>query len=413
MRKTKIQNDQMFMLANEIYSNAIIPSKKSEMWRKINLEDKVQVQGGIFGKSLSIVAGNVIVRGAIYCQEDFTVSGKKDGKIWIKSVARFGQSILAQDNVRIRFSADISSPLINLTNSIIYGNVYADEVILKNSVVLGGVFARDKLTMDNAIVGTFCTKSFIQQNNIGLILPFALSREKLNLGAKVYSIFSLSFKDGKTTGVYELFEDDIFDMTPSEESSAFPQYILTPSLRIFDFSTIQEIIQENVRKVAYISSLDHENLAVIDAELVPFDDIFFNLVKDNFNIVSKIEYSHFMDTDDETVNEWQNKFSEKSEDVPQKFTSEAPFSGYTEPASFDSEPENETENSADTDESSEIKPEFPETENSSTNQPEAQLETFVETDKIKCPICDAPVPESYAASFCHLCGAPLIDQNKT
>jgi len=300
MERTKIQNDQMFMLEDEVYSNSIIPSFKNEMWRKIELHGKVEVKGGVFGKSLNISAENIYIKGAVYCKENLHINTNKKGKLWFGSVVNAEHSILAEPGGRIRFSADLRSKKIKLNNSIVYGNVYCDELIAVNSIILGQVFAKKKLSVANSIMGSFHTGSFLLKRNMGLLLPYSISRTAPQIEGKMYNILTAENSDH----IYEMGVQDIFKYPDSEYDSSQDIYILTPSMRIFDLTPFYKAIENNLKQVVYFSQYQTTDRLKADIELSKFERLFFKFLYNKFEMHPAKIISGFISLKDEVVKEF-------------------------------------------------------------------------------------------------------------
>ena len=190
MERTKIQNDKIFMLQDEAYSDSVIPFLKKELKRKVDLYGKVELKGGIYCQNLNVDAGDIYVQKSVYVEEGIAIKGKEGGLVWFNSLVNSEHSILVDEksDMTVRFGNSIRSASINLYNTIVYGNVMGDNVTLKNSVVLGGVISKNKLTIDNSIVGTYHCESLVHYNNIGILYPMAISEEQPELSDNIYMV---------------------------------------------------------------------------------------------------------------------------------------------------------------------------------------------------------------------------------
>lgn len=374
MERTKIQNDQMFMLENEIYANSIIPSRKNEMWRKIELHGDVEIKGGIFGKSLNVNAGNIFIKEAVYCKENMQIKTQQKGKLWFNSVVNAEHSILVEHGGRTRFSTDLRSKKIKLNNSVVYGNVYCDELIAMNSVILGQVFANKKLSVANSILGSFHAGSFLLKRNMGLLLPYSVSHTPPRFEGKVYNILSAE----KSEKAYELGVQDIFEYHGLQGDSSQDVYVITPSMRIFDLSAFYASIEKTLKQIVYFSHYQSTDYLKTDVELAKFERLFFKYLYNKFEIQPGTPLSRFMTLEDEAVADF----------IPVYAKEETNISDY---------PENIPRNPVDTNLSQEEKMA---TLGDDLNPEEEQVSLN------KCPDCGAEV-ENPDFLFCIKCGAPL------
>lgn len=414
MKRTKVQNDQIFVLKDEVYPNAVIPSLKKEMWRKIDMLGKVHVQGGVFGGALDVDGQNILVEESVYIKDDIHIKGK----IWFNSPVSAGQSVLIEESAQVRFAADIHSTKIKLYNAIVYGNIFCDKIIIENSVILGGVYAKSTIKSSNSILGTYNTPHIEFDGNMGMIFNLAISNNKPQLKNKLFSLFNLSYDNSSKVNLFPISSEDIFEI--NDDVSKSKKYIISPSLRIFDLSEYEKTIKKNLEKIAYISSLKIDKQDKFDKILSDFDNIFFNIINNNFETSPKPQYSKFMNISSEEINDY-------LEDSEENIDSMNIVNGLDDGPEIDREEEliqtaPEVNGSAgefeeddkskddvcDLDEktkvgSKENDPQLSEEEMANESVSEAKPEISVER---KCPNCNVMI-EDEQQKFCRKCGTPL------
>lgn len=282
MKKTKIQNDQMFMLEDEEYNNDIIPSMRTEMWRKIDLKGDVQIAGGIYGKTLEIYPHFIYIRDAIFILEHIKVSGKHSGKVWFNSVVNTDHSLLVENSqVYSRFSADLRAEYLNIENVVIYGNVFCKNALIKNSVIMGSVFVDNEMTVENSILGSFQTKEIKIPGKIGLIFPFAISSNFPIIESEIYYLLLSPFSNGKKyIDVISFINDDIQKIRSIDEKET--HYICSPSMRIFDFKPYYNQVQKNIMTFFKLCENYDGSLNEKDDKLSEFEMHFFKLITNDF-----------------------------------------------------------------------------------------------------------------------------------
>lgn len=414
MKRTKVQNDQIFVLKDEVYPNAVIPSLKKEMWRKIDLSGKVHIQGGVFGGALDVDGQNILIEESVYIKDDIHIKGKT----WFNSPVSAGQSILIEKSAQVRFAADIHSPKIKLYNTIVYGNIFCDEIIVENSVILGGIYAKSEIKSTNSIIGTYSTSYIELDGNMGMIFNLAVSNNKPELKNKLFSLFNLSYDNSSKVNLFPIGSEDIFEI--SDNNSESKKYIISPSLRIFDLSEYEKTIKKNLEKIVYISSLKIDKQDKVDKILTDFDNIFFSIINNNFETNSQPQYSKFINISAEEISEY---LEENEEDIESKnvansldddpeidtdgesLQSEQEVSGTTDEFEEDDESNDDV---YDLDEgtkvvSKEKDPQLSEEKIANASSSEAKPEIFVERN---CPNCNVII-EDEQQKFCRKCGWPL------
>jgi hypothetical protein len=299
MKHSSIFNDQAAILKNEIYSNSIIPSKRTEMWRRVELHGDTYVMGGIFGDSLLVQGGDVYVRDAVYIRDNVQIHTPPEGKTWFHSVLASGMSITnVSGNARIRFSSDIHAKKVNLRNVIVYGNVVCEDIILEDCVVLGGVFARQSLTIANSIIGTFETPTLTQRSHIGILQPFAMCQKVASRDGKILSLMPFcQMKDGKAS-IYEMCADDIMEKTIQDQNGTTATWtIFSICKRVFDLSDYLTAIADNLKFIEQSTGQQDPDHARLDSQLGALDSHFFSFISQHFDIRYDIPVSTFMERD--------------------------------------------------------------------------------------------------------------------
>ncbi len=307
----------MFMLEDEVYINSVIPSLRTEMWRKIDIAGDVVIKGGIFGRCLDVNPRNVWVQKAVYVKDYIAVSSNdKASRVSFASVVASDNSIEVSGTTRARFVTDISSKRLNLNNTIIYGNVYAAEVIAENSVILGEIFAKEKLEVGNSIIGSFKTKNFVQRSSIGILHPFAVSEKPPVLSGKMFNLLSWQPDDQDNSHHYELFPSDIHLESIVNNDQRLHVQVLSSCHRVFDLKTYLQMAANNLKKIELSTFFDNDDYEKAEQRLNEFDEQMFSLVYNRFDLKPRIEYSDFMDLESSVL---QNIKHIESPDVARKF----------------------------------------------------------------------------------------------
>ncbi len=305
MERTKIQNDKMFMLQDEIYSDSIIPFFKKELKRKVNLFGKVTLNGGIYCQNLEIEAGDIYIQKSVYVDEGLLIKGTEGGQVWFKSPVNCEHSILIdkKSDIKVRFGKTIRSKSINLYNSIVYGNVIGESITLKNSVVLGGVFASNNLSIDDSIVGTYHCSELKHFNNMGILYPIAISDNRPELSEKIYMVVPGSFKKEDEGMLFKLSKDDFYPVTKDDRK----KYIFSNTMRIFDLRVFYQSLQENIERLFLASSNDHDDIETMKVSCNEFDAKYFIFINKNFKLTRKRIWSDYTKINNEQLGKYINE----------------------------------------------------------------------------------------------------------
>ena len=302
MNRTKIQNEMIFMLENEIYSDSIIPFLKKELKRKVDIHGKVLLKGGIFCHKLDIEGEDIFIQKSVYSEESILIKGNHDGIIWFNSPVSAGQSILVDEkcHTRVRFAKSIQSKSINLFNSIVYGNVIAENVILKNSIVLGGIFCSQKLETENSIVGTYKCRDINQYGNMGLLYPLAISDNKPEKNNNLYIVIPGTGSKEDAKNIYHITDDDFYTFS----NSSGEKHLYSNTLRIFDMKLYYSKMHENLIRLYDNFTRKLDNLDELKGPYTDFDNSYFSIIENGFESKGKALCSDFMDVTDDTLNEY-------------------------------------------------------------------------------------------------------------
>ncbi len=166
------------ILKDNLVRGAILPQKISELTRNVIFDGNTEVEGAVFGNTIQIRGGDVIIKGAMFAQKEFYISTDVKGDVsLLKSVGSAGSVTARANGCKPLFCSDINGKSVALKNAYVAGSIYADEISLENCVVIGGVFATQEAVLNNCIVGTFNTPRVTLEGTIQLLLPSAFTIE--------------------------------------------------------------------------------------------------------------------------------------------------------------------------------------------------------------------------------------------
>jgi len=382
MNRTKIQNEVMFMLDDEEYSDSIIPFLKKELKRKVNLHGRVILKGGVYCHNLEIEGHEIYIQKSVFAEDAITINSSKPGLVWFNSPVSSGNSILVEETSKskIRFGKSIESKRIHLNKSIVYGNIIAENAIIKDSVVLGGVYCSQRIEVDNSIIGTYHCHEIVQVNNLGLLYPIAFSDTRPNISNNIYMVIPYSGNDEDVINIYKITQDEFHEVSDGNGS----KYFYSNTLRIFDMKQYESKFRANLERLYDNYATEHDKQDKYKA-LTDFDNLYFDFISSGFKASGRLVYSDFMDIDNETI-------KNQSSDLVSFLLSSSPVSQnmYT----------NSSEKSSATQ---------PEEKNPIIFNPDRlpdNVNTKQETERLLCTRCN----KEYANdnSYCKDCGIPLI-----
>lgn len=303
MKRTRIQNDKMFTLQDEVYSDDIIPFLKKELKRTVDLYGDVRVLGAIYAHELKIDATDVFVEKSVFIENEISISSHgKDAKAWFHSPVSAEQSILVDDKstARIRFGKTITSKSISLRNSIVYGNLYAEQIRLVNCVVLGGVFATKTLYAENSILGNYTATDLEVKSNLGLLFPLSMSDNKPQIDGKLFMVMPVPLGEDGIPGLYKMDNDDIYPLTQDDTK----KYVISNTLRLFDMNRFQANLAENTNRLFSLNRIDIHEFEKIRKEFDEYDQRYFDYIEAEFDMKFKPVYSDFMHVEDKIIEDY-------------------------------------------------------------------------------------------------------------
>ncbi|MBE0674195.1 MAG: hypothetical protein IH591_06005, partial [Bacteroidales bacterium] len=301
METNKIRNEKLFMLSNEIFPDSILPFGRNELQRDVRLTGEVKIEGGIFCKNLDIEGSDVFIQKSVYAEDTISVSLPKPGYVWFNSPVGAGHSILRKDNSegRLRFSHSVDAKILNLNNTIVYGNIMADNIILNNSIVLGGVFCAGTLEISDSIVGTYNSVDVVQKGKLGIMYPLAISKNKPDINENLYILIPDGFSNGMKN-IYKITQDDFYTFT-GEKGKV---HLFSNSMRIFDMHKYSSVLLGNLIKLLENNYSEDGKFEQVRNFLSDFDNDYFNVLERGFKPVGKSLFSEFMKVPEDTIKEF-------------------------------------------------------------------------------------------------------------
>jgi hypothetical protein len=278
MELDSIQDSTRYVVSG-VHHGSILPGKRTEMNRNVFLLSHANINGGVWANDLTLSGADIIVEQSVYSSGSITIeepeqiqshSQNKESE-W--APVTFGSCVVAADsimskakNLRVRFKSDIYTKRLNLSNAIVYGNIFAENAVIKDSIILGCVFCKNKLDLKNSMVSTFKTHSVKLIGNLFLFFPFAFSETPINIQEPIkaltfFNIYKSLNKnafgdnDGIGDGIILFDQDDIFeiqsedsnstDSTENDNGCGTNAYVLSGNERILDAVRITQHLKYN------------------------------------------------------------------------------------------------------------------------------------------------------------------------
>jgi hypothetical protein len=274
MSGDSIQDSTRYVVS-DVHHGSVLPGERREMERDVYLLPGADVRGGVWSNELSVSGPDVRVADSVYSQGSVTVQPDQDSTA-VDAEVTFGGGLTTPDallveaaDFKTRFLSDLYVERLNLTNTFVFGNVYAKGAVIRNSVVLGSIFCKGALELANSFVHTFQAHRAEIGENVSMFAPFALGRNEIALDAPVRALtFADIFQEdgdlSEDSGeVVHLDEEDIFEIqgaTPDAtagDGAPATQWVLSMTERILDSSLVQEKLQHNKELLRRLSLSRH------------------------------------------------------------------------------------------------------------------------------------------------------------
>ena len=262
MTSDSVQDSTRYVVS-DVHQGSIMPGRRAEMWRDVFLQSGADIRGAIWCGSLSITGPDVQVAQSVYCRGAATVDGVP-GEDGANGTVTFGSCFTSPDSLvvgnvpfKVRFLSDIYSNQINISNSFVYGNVFANSAIIRDSVVLGGIFCQESVTVERSFVSTFQADTVHLGEGTSMFFPYGIAREEITLAEAVrvftfYSLYKQLAGNGERGETVHLDENDVVVLTvPGEQMEGQADerqaqvYCLSMTERILDSVPVYEHLSYN------------------------------------------------------------------------------------------------------------------------------------------------------------------------
>lgn len=262
-------DDSTRVVVSGLHHGGILPNLRSEMWREVFLRGPADVQGGVFGESVTTVGAGIRVRGSVYARGDVRVSAGDNsapgGSVVFDSTVVTPRSLVVESvPFRTRFRSHVHCRTASFRNTIVYGNLYINSGVVRDAVVLGIVYGKGKVTFENCIVSFFCCDEAVLGEGVSLLCPMSMARAGITMKAPVQSLSFLNITSPaeaeERAGGVEMVPDDIHRITvPAENGSQEDQSwdVLSLGQRVLDSRPLLETFNENVRSLQKIALSGH------------------------------------------------------------------------------------------------------------------------------------------------------------
>ncbi|MBN4064880.1 hypothetical protein JYU04_04000 [Dehalococcoides mccartyi] len=266
-----IQDSTRYIVKKGKHRGAVLPGNRMEMSRAVFIETGAEIEGGVWAGTLEVTGSDVSISESVYCEKEITVKAGKTGNrkkpaIEFKSTVTTSDSIVVtSQGGRTRFRSDIYAGRVNLKNCVVYGNVFADSAIIEDCVILGGVFCRDLLRVRSSIISAFESNITHLGKQVGVLVPFGISREALSIDQPIRVLtFQSLFDDQIEFGSSYLDQDDVYSMNiVGESGDSRTVQCLSLAERIFDTSKLIEVLSSNANTIREI--VLEENIVGVDS----------------------------------------------------------------------------------------------------------------------------------------------------
>lgn len=233
----------------EIYKGDVIPDEKAEIDREVYLHDKSTVKGSVYGEEVEI--------------KDSTVEEALMAKSTVElEKATIGSDVGTQSNLiaeNSKIEGTLTCKKANIQESVVLGNIIADEVIIENTVVLGTVIGKNRLEIKDSTVSTFKCREKAVMNGAKLLIPQAVVHGKIEFEDPI-QVTSIKTEDGYP----ELNEGDIYKKEGKNYLTLAPRIINLDEV-LSQLKEIRKFIRGKVISDRLVKGNETENF---DRELI-------------------------------------------------------------------------------------------------------------------------------------------------
>jgi len=319
MKRTKIQNDSLFILQDELYEDSIIPNKVKQLNRDVKIFNNVELKGGIFANNIEIDPGDVYVGKSCYAFDSILITPQKyKGEVWMNSLVSSKNSLVAigKKNTRVRFANSIQSEKINLTDVVVYGDIFCSDALINNSVILGTVYCKDKLEVCNSIVGSFQVSEYKQTGAVGTLDGIVFFRKKPVLSNDFFNLSLIEFNGKKQNSIFKISPNELRKVHDNTDDESI--FILSSSQRLFDMRNFNKIVNSNHQHYIKVNNVpvtdfikDRERFNTIEEPLLDF-------IINKFENTSKLSISNFIDIPDSELVAFENNIDKSVQNSEQQ-----------------------------------------------------------------------------------------------
>jgi hypothetical protein len=274
MESDSVQDSTRYVVSG-LHHGSVLPGKRAEMWRNAYLLPGTDIRGGVWCDELAIHGPDIKIAESVYARGRVTIADEdpkhpKNGNVTFESCITTPDALMTNSaKFKTRFLSDVYVGRLNISNAIIYGNVFAKSAIIRDSIILGGVFCQGKLEIEDSLIGTFKTRSAVIGKNVSLLMPFALSHEHITLQHPVnvltfYSLYKHRAEAPENERVIILGNDDVHRLflpsdvaARSEDEEAAELYCLSVAERILDSDAFVDVFEYNCKMTEYLSLGKH------------------------------------------------------------------------------------------------------------------------------------------------------------
>jgi len=267
-----IEDYSRYVITGEFAGNAL-PGKIQQLDRTTYVEANAHIKGSILGGDIIFMGSPFHVEQSILSRRDIKVQSLEGrgvlgsgvlakGSIIVEKEADFEQGLLA-------IYGDVHAESVNLTNTVVLGNIFTKKARLRNSFIMGFVHAERRLAINDTVIGTYNAGSIEFGQNVKLIYPYALSCDKpkfdhadikcmtfMNLQDYIFS----EKEDIKMDDVFSLSEDDLLKApakktlieSGKEKTKDISVYTIGPGERILDAKRCNDSIRSNSKLLQYL-----------------------------------------------------------------------------------------------------------------------------------------------------------------
>ena len=186
-------DDENFLVIENTVEHPIFPARQGQLQRNVVLKGDLDVKGAIYCNSLR-AEGAVRVHGPVLAKREIELFPPDDAdktmifRQGINAVRAISVTVnhliqkspvAGNGNRPLVIKGNVCSSVVSLENTVLLGNVRAENALLKDCIILGSPIITGGLQLENCLVISFQAGSVKFRGRNTLLVPYGISRSPI------------------------------------------------------------------------------------------------------------------------------------------------------------------------------------------------------------------------------------------